>query len=62
MRNVFISKESFITDLVPQTNAVCFTSNPFTGKSYVLYESGFVVGINSETNQVDYLFQQSCVG
>lgn len=62
MRNVFISKESFITDIAPKTDAVCFTSNPFTGKSYVLYESGFVVGINSETNQVGYLFQQLCVG
>ena len=62
MRNVFISKESFITDIAPKTDAVCFTSNPVTGKSYVLYESGFVVGINSETNQVDYLFQQLCVG
>ena len=52
MRNIFISKESFVLDGAADQDAVCFTSNPFTGKSYILYELGLVTGINHETNIV----------
>lgn len=52
MRNVFISKESFVTDIAPKEDAICFTSNPFANKSYILYESGLVIGVNSTTNAV----------
>lgn len=62
MRNVFISKESFVTDIAPKEDAICFTSNPFANKSYVLYESGLVIGINSTTNEVLLFFKCLFVG
>ena len=52
MRNIFISKESFVEDGATDQDAVCFASNPFTGKSYILYELGLLTGVNHETNTV----------
>ena len=52
MRNIFISKESFVEDGAVDQDAVCFASNPFSGRSYILYELGLLTSTNHETNIV----------
>lgn len=52
MRNLFISREIHISNLTPRKDAVAVTNNPFSNESYVLFRSGFVIGVNNNTHKV----------
>ena len=52
MRNLFISREIHVSDLTTRKDAIALTSNPFSNESYVLFKSGFVIGVNNDTHQV----------
>ena len=54
MKNISIVEETEITNVAPQNDCYCLTSNPFLGEVYVLYTSGLVIGIRQEDHSVVY--------
>ena len=52
MRNLFISREVITPNLAPRRDAVSITSNPFLKETFVLYQSGLIIGVKEETHEV----------